>query len=232
MQMAAPAPCRADGRIVRSAAPADIPFLAEILFMASLTSSGRSFWQELAQPTGTPTRRFLEAMLAADASNWGTIEDFIVIDVDGHPAAACAVYDAEKDPPLCLPLNLDRFASMAEKLGWPESVAEAFRTRYCTTWRVGDPVAMTPQAPIIVESVAVLPRYRRLGLGRWLMEAAFDEARRRNGTALGVSVLEDNVAARRLYEQYFDPYITLHTAYFDGAFPSLTKFRAELPGRC
>ena len=196
--------------------------------MASLPPAGRSVWEDLVEPTGTPTMRFLEAKLAADASNWGAVEDFIVIEVEGRPAAACAVYDVKEDPALRMPLNLARLASVAQTLGWSEAVTAGFRTRYDALCAVGDAVTMTPQAPIIVESVAVLPAYRGLGLGKRLMEAAFDEARRRNGTVLGVSVLHDNVAARRLYEQYFDPYITFHSAYFDGAFPSLTKFRVKL----
>lgn len=68
-------------------------------------------------------------------------------------------------------------------------------------------VKVQPAAPLAscahvleVGGLAVAPRHQGAGVGRLLLEAAVDEARRRGGRRLRLRVLGPNAAARRLYD--------------------------------
>ncbi|HIP78219.1 MAG TPA: GNAT family N-acetyltransferase [Kiloniellaceae bacterium] len=211
---------------VRAATLADLSFLARAEFEASLPPFGRSFWDDLLKESGTDTVAFLEAVLREGASSWGAVEDFIVLEVEGAPAAACAVF-APDERAAQGPLNLDGLERVAAALSWTAETTAAFRAAYQGIWS-GGAEFLKPQAELIVESVAVAPGYRGRGLGDVLMKAAFHRARAKGAASLGIMVIHGNDAAKALYEKHFDPYTTFHAAYFDHAFPGLTKFRANL----
>lgn len=211
---------------VRLAASADAPFLARMVFEASLSPFDRSFWDDLLKETGTGALDFLEAMLREGAANWGAIEDFIILEVDGTPAAACAVF-APDEQVLEGPLNLRKLDQVSNALSWRPDVAAAFHAAYQRVWDAGADF-LKPQADVIIESVAVASDFRGRGLGDALMDAAFSRAREKRSASLGVMVVHGNDAAKALYEKYFEPYVTYHAAYFDHEFPGLTKFLASL----
>jgi ribosomal protein S18 acetylase RimI-like enzyme len=52
-----------------------------------------------------------------------------------------------------------------------------------------------------VDSFYVLPEMRGRGVGRLLMDAAYDEMRRAGATAVALDVVAENEAARRFYER-------------------------------
>lgn len=213
--------------LIRSAEPSDVPLLARIDQLATEPPTGRSFWDDVLAPIGTPTLAFLEAMFRERASTWGAIEDFIVLETEGQPAAACAVYRPNPNRPAYDPLDLDRLPAVASALGWNDAQAEAFRIGYAKVWaEAGD--FLSPQAEWIVEAVAVLPEHQRQGHGHRLMEAAIAKARDARSESIGVMVIHGNDPAARLYEQFFDPWVTYHAAYFGDGFPGLTKYRLLL----
>lgn len=53
-----------------------------------------------------------------------------------------------------------------------------------------------------IQRIAVLPAYRRLGLGRKLMDAMVDYATENRAAAISLEVRESNLAARNLYKSY------------------------------
>lgn len=53
-----------------------------------------------------------------------------------------------------------------------------------------------------IQRIAVLPTYRRLGVGRKLMEVMEASAREKRVTAVTLEVRESNAAARRMYESF------------------------------
>lgn len=212
---------------VRSATRDDIALLARLDHEASLPPFERPFWDDLLEGTGTAPLDFLEAMFAVGGSNWGAIEDFLILEVDGAPAAGCAVYLATGDAARGHPLNLARLPAIAEWLAWPRATRDAFEAAYRALW-AEDPIFYAPQAPAIVETVAVLPEHRGRGLGDRLMVEAKARARGLGVDAVGIMVVHGNDAAARLYAKHFEPWATFHPAYFGGAVPGLTKFRAAL----
>ena len=211
----------------RSATRADIPFLAEMDCLAAQPPFERPFWEGLLDGTGTAAIDFLEAMFRADGSNWGLVEDFLILEIDGHPVATCAVFRPDSPSEPNSPINLQKLDAIAASLGWPESARSTFRAAYQEMLTSGGDI-LKPQADMIVETVAVAPAHRGKGLGRRLIEAAFETASKRGAQSLGIMVIHGNDTARALYEKFFEPYVTYHPAYFDNKFPGVTKYRATL----
>ena len=212
---------------IRAATPRDIPFLARMDVEASTPPFDRPLWDELLEGTGTPTQRFVETMFREQASNWGGVSDFLVLEVSGEPAAACAVFRPRNAPDNPGPLNLNRLEQIAWSLSWSAETMDRVRAAYAAVW-AGDTAFMTPQAELIIETVAVAPGRRGSGLGRALMRAAFDRGRQLGAQSIGISVIHGNNRAQALYEKHFEPFVTYHAAYFDHQFPGLTKYRASL----
>mgnify|MGYP001801799912 FL=1 len=217
----------------RKATIADIPFLARIENEASLPPMNQCFWEDLLEGTGTTALEFIEAKLRADASNWGGVEDFIVLEEDVKPMAAAAGYVPSEQEDYC-PLRLSRLEALAEILGWSEATMEMFRDRYLELWG-GElrPPFLAPQAVWIIESVAVLPEGRGRGLGKRLIHALLDEGRARQHKFAGIMIINGNDAARHTYESAgFKPYLTFHSGYFSEQvgmeFPGFTKFGLRL----
>lgn len=51
-----------------------------------------------------------------------------------------------------------------------------------------------------IQRIAVLPEYRGMGLGRKMMDAMTEYARKNRAAAISLEVREGNLAARKLYE--------------------------------
>lgn len=216
----------------RKATPADIPFLAKIEYEASLPPLNHCFWEDILAGTGTSALQFIEAELSAGASNWGKVTDFIVLEADGKPVAAAAGYVPNEDD-YC-PLDLSRLDAIAQTLQWSPKTTTLFRDRYLGLW--GDnlrPPFLVPQAPWIIENVAVLPGSRGQGYGKALLEAVLEEGRSQQHSHAGIMVINGNDVARRAYESMgFKPYQTFYADYFselfDIEFPGVTKFGLRL----
>ncbi len=207
----------------------DIPFLARIEYEASLPPLNHCFWEDILQGTGTDALQFIEAMLRADAGNWGNAADFLIVEDRGKPVAAAAGYTPNSEN-YC-PLRLSGLDKIAQALNWSEEITATFRARYVQFWGGNlRPFFLTPQATWIIETVAVLPEARGRGLGKVLIKALLEEGRSQQHSYAGIMVIHGNDAARRTYESVgFKPYQTFHADYFLDQFnieyPGVTKFR-------
>ncbi|WP_008318291.1 GNAT family N-acetyltransferase [Leptolyngbya sp. PCC 6406] len=208
----------------RKAAIADIPFLTQIEYEASLPPFDHCFWEDLLEGTGTTALQFIEAELRADGSNWGDVGDFVILEEQGKPVAAAAGYVPNGED--YSPLRLSRLDAIAQELGWSIATTSAFRDRYLGLFG-GDvkPFFLTPQAPWIIENVAVLPEARGRGLGKVLLKAVLKEGRSQGHSHAGIMVINGNDRARHTYESVgFKPYQTFYADYF------LDQFNIEFPG--
>lgn len=94
---------------------------------------------------------------------------------------------------------------------WSEENLATFRDRYLALWG-GDlrPLFLTPQAPWIIENVAVLSEARGQGLGKALLRALLEEGRSQQHDVARIMVINGNDVARHTYESIgFKPYQTL-----------------------
>ncbi len=216
----------------RRAGIADIPFLTQIEYEASLPPLDHCFWEDLLEGTGTSALEFIEAELRADASNWGNVSDFVVLEAEGKPVAAAAGY--VPDPEDYCPLRLSRLDAIAAVLNWSSATTSLFCDRYLGLFG-GDvkPFFLTPQASWIIENVAVLPEARGRGLGKVLLKAVLEEGRSQGHSHAGIMVINGNDRARHAYESVgFKPYQTFYADYFSEQFniefPGVTKFGLNL----
>lgn len=216
----------------RKATTADIPFLAQIEYEASLPPFDHCFWEDLLEGTGTTALQFIEAELRTDASNWGNVADFLILETEGKPVAAAAGY--VPNPEDYCPLRLSRLEAIAQALNWSTETLSVFCDRYLALWG-GDvrPFFLTPQATWIIENVAVLPEARGRGFGKALLKALLEEGRSQQHDFAGIMVINGNDVARHTYESIgFKPYQTFHADYFSEQFniefPGVTKFGLRL----
>ncbi|AIE74544.1 MULTISPECIES: GNAT family N-acetyltransferase [unclassified Synechocystis] len=216
----------------RKATTADIPFLARIEYEASLPPLNHCFWEDLLHGTGTTALQFIEAELRANASNWGNVADFLILEDHGKPVAAAAGYVPNKED--YSPLNLSYLEAIAQELEWSQEYMTTFHERYMAL--LGGnlrPFFLTPQATWIIENVAVLPEARGRGFGKILLRALLEQGRSQGHDFAGIMVINGNDRARRTYESIgFKPYQTFYPDYFSEQFnidfPGVTKFGLRL----
>lgn len=198
----------------RQATAADIPFLARVQYEASLPPHNACFWDDVLQDTPTSALPFIEAMLRAEASRWGNVADFRVLEAQAKPVAAAAGYTPSSED-YC-PLQLERLSQIAQDLGWSPQIAAAFEARYLSFWgNHTQPPFLAPYAPWIIENAAVLPEARGQGYGKALMRAMLSEARSRQYPDVGIMIVNGNEVARHTYEALgFRPYQAFYADYF------------------
>lgn len=213
---------------VRKATLIDIPFLALTIYESSLPPLNRSAWDDMLEGTGTSAIKFLEAVLQASASAWGNIEDFRILEENNKPVAAAAGYLPNQDDYRYL--NLSRFEDVGKLLEWSNETIMKFRSVYDKTFgKEPCHIIFQPQAPWIIETVAVIPEARGRGLGKVLLKALLEEGRENGHSHAGIMVINGNERARHTYESLgFKLYISFGAEYFDNEFPGLTKFRLRL----
>ncbi|MDJ0532353.1 MAG: GNAT family N-acetyltransferase [Xenococcaceae cyanobacterium MO_207.B15] len=207
---------------------ADIPFLARIQYEASLPGMERCFWEDILVGTKTSALQFIESMLRAEASNWGNASDFLIVESQGKSVAAAAGYKPNSED--YRPLRLSALDKISKDLNWTQEIATTFRNRYLQFWSDDcRPAWLIPQAPWIIEYVAVLPEVRGQGIGKFLLRALLEEGRSQKYSHAGIAVINGNEAARHTYESIgFKPYQAFYAEYFAKQlnldFPGVTKF--------
>jgi GNAT superfamily N-acetyltransferase len=212
---------------IRPTTIGDIPFLAKIQYESTLPPLDYCFWDPVLDNTGTATLQFIEVMLQAQASHWGNVEDFLILELQGEPVAAAAGYQPRQDYRM---LDLSKINPIAATLHWSEATTLAFLDRYQQTFGNNpQPAYFSPSGDWIIEYVAVLSEARGKGLVKVLLEAVLAKGRSLGCTFAGISIVNGNEIAAHVYERLgFQRYQTFHADYFDGEFPGMTKFRQRL----
>lgn len=198
----------------KTATDSDIAFLARIIYEASLPPHNHSFWDEMLQQSNISALDFLTAVLQVKASNWGNVEDFLIVERAGEPVAAAAGYEPSFED--YRPLKLEKLDELAQALDWSIQEMEAFQQHYLQLFgNHPQPIFFNPQAPWIIESVAVVPEARGQGVGKTLLKSLLKLGREQGRSHVGITVINGNDRARKAYESLgFKPYQTFHGDYF------------------
>lgn len=179
-------------RIVASR-PEHAPFIAWVLLTAHRSHLERGLW-DIAIGADEPTcLAFLEALATTREPHWAHWSTFLVAEVDGVPAAAlCGYLDEEHGMP-------------AFSKAVPEASAAVGRTaeeQEAGARRTMPILYVAPRhepGAWIVENVATLPEFRRLGLVQKLIEEILDRGRARGATTADIGILIGNEPAERAY---------------------------------
>jgi GNAT superfamily N-acetyltransferase len=211
----------------RRATRADIDFVTWVNIESSSPEPGFCYWDALVDPTGTQTRDFVRAVFEHDALAWGRIEDFVLLCDGDRPVAGGSGFEMSVSD--YRPLRLDRMPAVSEQLGWTDAALAGVLEAYHGVWRDPQDPVLAPQAPWILECLAVVPEQRGKGVGKQLVRTLLDEGRRRGHSHAGISVTDGNIAAQRAYEASgFRMYMAYGADYFDGYYPGSTKYRVQL----
>jgi translation initiation factor 4G len=178
----------------RWATAQDVPFLGEIVLLASRSHLPKGVWDH-ALPDDRLRRQFLEQLLVTGTASWCHWSKFRVAEVDGVPAAAMSGY-AEDEPGM-----LAEDAAMTQAFGGigltPERQDAVFERIAPFLTCLMPPIG----TPWIIEWVATLAPYRRRGLVDRLLREMLDEGRRRGRRRGQIMVIAGNVSAQRAYER-------------------------------
>lgn len=183
-----------DGALLRRARPGDVPFIAQVLEMASRGHLERGPW-DLIFPDDAERRRALEFIAGEASQSWCHHGLFHVAELDGRPCSALVTFEPGElgDSSLAAPL-VESFAM----LGFDEERVAAAGSR------VAPVLACFPDMPAgtwIVENVGTREDARRRGLTRALLERALELGRRRGLATAQISCMIGNDSAQRAYER-------------------------------
>ena len=212
---------------IRQGTIADIPFLAKIVYDASLPPLNRSFWDEPLKGTKTNSLEFIAAMFEADAHSWGKLDDFFILEEKGESVAAASGFTpySQDYRPFCL----SRLGETAKILDWSTQMAEEFSLGYEQLWgHDNQPDFLKPQASWIIEQVGVIPKARGRGFGKILLRKILAAGQQKQHSHAGISVIHGNDIARHTYESLgFKPYKSFYGAYFNELSPNAPYFNEE-----
>jgi len=194
--MPSPAPDSSDWSRwhVLDARPDHAPFLAWALRTASRSHLDRGGLEIFVGGSEADTMRFLALWPLTSSPSWAHYTNFIVAEADGAPAGALCGYFVEEVEPLFGKPAIE----VAVKAGWSHDDLVAAWNRIASGRFVA--IDRVPGA-WVVESVAVLPAWRRQGLTSHLLETILDRGRQRGATCAEIGVLIGNDAAERAYEK-------------------------------
>jgi ribosomal protein S18 acetylase RimI-like enzyme len=177
---------------IRRARIDDAKFIARVILSAQRGHVSRG-WFDIALDWPEPRcLAFVERIATARSQSWWHVEQFILAEVDGEPAAAlCAM-------PAAGTVGAGRSAIMevAERLGMNASETAAIfrRGAYAAScWVQGG------EADWLIEHVASLQMYRGLGLVQALIDHALSMGRSAGFERTSISFLIGNEAAQRCY---------------------------------
>lgn len=171
------------------------PFLAWNLQTASRSHLERGMFDIFVDGSDAECLQFLGALPLTEVRHWGSVENFIVVESEGECLGAlCGYFAEEQDTPILAKGAVE----VAVQLGWSHD-------RLIAAWRriSASSLVSIDQVPgaWVVESVAVLPAFRRMGLVSEMLGAILDRGRQRGATCAEVSVLIGNDPEQRAYEK-------------------------------
>lgn len=201
------------------------------MYDSMLPGVGRGLFDAALDGTGVDPVSFNEQLLLAGASNWGQLDDFLVVEAEGErQAGAAAAYDSSR--PDKRPLTGEGFQKVSQRLGWDGAAARTFWTRYVRAFGLfGDAPQLAQPAAYVIEYVAVRQDLRGRGLAGRLLAAHIGRARAEGHRAVAVSAMYGNEPALRAYRRLgFQEHSRLAPEQFGGAFPGMIRLSLDLGG--
>jgi ribosomal protein S18 acetylase RimI-like enzyme len=173
----------------------DVPFLAWVLQAASLSHLQQSTFDVFVDNVEHARRQLLEGLASTEVRQWSNYRRFIVARSGDQPVGAlCGYFLEECDGPLFGKSTID----VVTRMGWSHDDLVAAWNRIKPVSRV---LLDREPGAWIVESVAVLPEFRRMGILTRLMSSILERGRGRGATTAEISVLIGNDSAQRAYEK-------------------------------
>lgn len=210
---------------IRTAGPDDVQFLSWVMLTATRPHLNYGVWEHFVGGTEQDCLSFLNCIATTQQTHLFHYSTFIVTEMDEQKVGALSGYDPVVSGmeafTQCIP-------EVFQKLGWSRNKQKAALERYLpwTTCAPDD-----SEGAWIVESVAVLPEYRRQGIISALLDKVLETGKRGGYTLAQIGVLINNTPARLAYEkQGFKFESEKRNPEFEAIFgtPGITKLLLDL----
>lgn len=187
---------------LRPACLADARFLAQVLLLSSRSELPRGPWDLLLGRPESEVLDFLALICTSSVRSWAHFSCFLIIEHNGEPAAAASGYD----PDLVGGAGIEFATGDAlTQLNWTAAQVQAATERMQPVIHCSSP---EPSGTWIIEAVATLAPYRRMGCVRRVLTAQL-----RRGEALGFR--QAQISLRIGYEPAMRAYTSVGFRYAD-----------------
>jgi len=181
---------------IRLAQPADIPFLAWVLYTAAQSHLAHCPWSIIFNETEARTRTLLEHITQNPSLPWSDVSNFWIADADGKPAAAmCGFAPTTETPtdPVITELSIAKQVFHYSN----EQLADIQKRIIIATFGFPDDIPNT----WAIENVAVLPEYQGKGLIDLLFKHVLEEGRQKGFKQVQILSLIGNEQGQRSFER-------------------------------
>jgi translation initiation factor 4G len=173
---------------------ADAAFIAWVMQEAARSHLDHGVW-DLAFPGEDAQRLDILAKIATtERIHFGHVSRFLILEVDGRPAAGLAGYEYSEHGMESL---VQAMTEALEQLGWTEEQMQAAMTRSSSFAATGYP---NPDGLWIIEWVATRPEFRGRALIRRLLLEILEKGRQQSFEKAQIGYLLGNVRAKSAYE--------------------------------
>ena len=178
---------------IRRATREDAGFLAEAIIMAGRAHVKRGIWEVVLGGTEGECLGFLKLLAVTRIPHLFHYSRYMIAEVDGSPAGIAGGYDPETQGQDAMRQALPE---VLEGLGRGPGGMQVSES----TMNILSCIPEDIEGAWVIDSLAVLPEYRRLGLARRLLEAIVGEGRSGGYKMAQVSMYIGNTPAQKLYE--------------------------------
>lgn len=180
---------------IRPARPEDAPLLAWVMLMAGRSHLELGIWDIIISQPEDKCLAVLEALTLTEPRHMCSYTEFLVAEVERRPVAALEGYNPVTNGELTVAGPL---AAAAQKIGLTEEDMAAGNKDLEAFMSCHPDDA---EEAWIVEHVATLPDYRRMGVISRLLEAVLGKGRQQGFKLAQVSFYIGNTPAQRAYEK-------------------------------
>jgi ribosomal protein S18 acetylase RimI-like enzyme len=180
---------------IRSATVDDVPFLAWVMLAAVRSHNKYGAWEHYVGGTEEDCLAFLCLLATTQKPHLFHHPIFIVAEVNGQKVGALSGYDPKV---LGMRAFVKALPEAIQKLGWSQDYQRVAMERNLPFMACFSDDA---DGAWIVESVAVLPEYRKQGIVNLLLQEILDRGRKNGFKLAQISVIIDNKPARGAYEK-------------------------------
>ena len=180
---------------VRQARPEDSSLIAWTMLMAGRSHMQIGIWDLIISQPEDKCLNFLEMLTLEGPRHMCYYTEFLVAEVDGHPAAALEGFDPVKNGEDTVTIPM---LNVIQKMGLTEQDMAPGQQSLVAFMTCHPEIA---EGAWVVEHVATRPEYRRAGAISRLLDAVLEQGRRQGFKQAKVSFYIGNMPGKRAYEK-------------------------------
>ena len=180
---------------IRPARPEDAKLIAWCMLMAGRSHMETGIWDLIISQPEDRCLAFLEMLTLQEPRHMCHYTEFLVAEVDGHPAAALEGFDPVKNGEATVAMPM---AAVIEKMGLTEQDMAPGQQNLAAFMTCHPDFA---DGAWIIEHVSTRPEYRRMEAVSKLLEATLDKGRDQGFRLAQVGFYIGNTPAERAYKK-------------------------------